>query len=117
MSKQQTYDRLDREAERIARKVDAALRSYRLAGDGFADDIPDVATLWETIGRRLVEYECAANDQCPSGQMEYMALATLKALDRWHEARGASDAAAQERREAVKTLLRLATVDGRPVAP
>jgi hypothetical protein len=60
-------DRLDREAERIARKVSAILYSFRLVGDGFAGDFPDVSTLWERIGRRLAEYECAASDRGPLG--------------------------------------------------
>lgn len=111
------YDRLEREAQRIARKVSAVLYSYRLEGAGFADGVPDISTLWERIGRRLVEYECDASDHGPIGQMENIALAALKSLDEWHQARGErDDAAAKERREAVKTLLRLATIDGKPVA-
>jgi hypothetical protein len=106
-------DRLDREAERIARKVSAILYSFRLVGDGFAGDFPDVSTLWERIGRRLAEYECAASDCGPLGQMENIAFGALDALDEWHEVRGERDGAiVQERRKAI----RLATVDGMQVA-
>ena len=106
-------DRLDREAERIARKVSAILYSFRLVGDGFAGDFPDVSTLWERIGRRLAEYECGASDRGPLGQMENIAFGALGALDEWHEARGERDGApVQERRKTI----RLATVNGMQVA-
>jgi hypothetical protein len=106
-------DRLDREAERIARKVSAILYSFRLADDGFAGDFPDVSTLWERIGRRLAEYECAASDCGPHGQMENIAFGALNALGEWHETRGKRDGApVQELHDAI----RLATVDGMQVA-
>jgi hypothetical protein len=106
-------DRLDREAERIARKVSAILYSFRLVGDAFAGDFPDVSTLWERIGRRLAEYECAASDRGPHGQMENIALGAMNALDEWHEARGERvGAPTHERHKAI----RLATVDGMQVA-
>jgi hypothetical protein len=111
-------DRLDREAERIARKVSAILYSFRLVGDAFAGDliagdVPDVSALWERIGRRLAEYECAASNRGPLGQMENIAVGALDALDEWHEARGEwHGTPAQERRKAI----RLATVDGMQVA-
>jgi hypothetical protein len=110
------YDRLDLEAERIAQKVSSVLRSYRLSGDGFAEDIPDVFTLWQEIGRRLVEHEC---DECgPSGWIEIIAIAALRAINQGYDDRGPQDnAAAQERCESIQTLIRLATIDGKPVAP
>jgi hypothetical protein len=110
MSKLSPDDRLDREAERIARKVSAILYSL---GDASSDDYPDVSTLWERIGRRLAEYECAASDRGPHGQMENIAVGALDALDEWHEARGERNGGpVQERRKAI----RLATVDGMQVA-
>jgi hypothetical protein len=110
------YDRLDREAERIAQKVSTALRSYRLSGDGFAEDIPDVFTLWQEIGRRLVEHEC--DERGPSGRIEIIAIAALRAINQWYDDRDPQhNAAAQEHCEAIKTLIRLATINGKPVAP
>jgi hypothetical protein len=104
-------DRLEREAERIARKVSAILYSFRLVGDG--GDFPDVSTLWERIGRRLAEYECAASDRGPRGQMENIAFGALGALNEWHEARGERGGTPmQERHKAI----RLATVNGMQVA-
>lgn len=99
------YERLNREAVRNARKMYVAFCSARLSGDGFANEIPDFATLWEDTGRYL--FECAAQDGI-SIHMRSFVRGMLGAYD-------ASEP--PEVREAIQTILRLATVDGKAVAP
>jgi hypothetical protein len=120
---QAAWEEFHRVAERIVARMLVALRSARLnRKNGWEGRAPDYLGLYPLIGRRLAE-EAEATDT--DIDFDYLMFGILRHLDKKRDPPPPPDLAPkdyqaalnrqQQRHKAIKTLLRLTTIDGKPV--